>query len=86
MQLDEADIRPAITRLKRARGHLDKVIAMMEDGADCEDVLTQLAAVDKAISRGGYAIVATGLEHCQSPEGPGAEGKRKLEKLFLALA
>ena len=37
---------------------------MMEDGADCEAVLTQLAAVNKALSRAGYAIVATGLQHC----------------------
>ncbi|WP_328825314.1 metal-sensitive transcriptional regulator [Tomitella gaofuii] len=86
MQLDNDEITPVITRLKRAQGHLGKVIAMMESGADCEDVLTQLAAVNKAISRGGYALVATGLEHCQATGVPPAEGKEKLEKLFLSLA
>ncbi len=86
MQLENDEIKPVVARLKRAQGHLGKVIAMMEQGADCEDVLTQLAAVNKAISRGGYALVATGLEHCQATGVPPEEGRQKLEKLFLALA
>lgn len=86
MQLDDDAIKPIVTRMKRAHGHLGKVIAMMEDGAECEDVLTQLAAVNKALSRSGYALVATGLEYCQSENLPAEEGREKLEKLFLALA
>ena len=52
--------------MKRANGHLASVIRMMEEGSDCESVLTQLAAVNKALSRAGYAIVATGLQQCLS--------------------
>ena len=43
---------------------------MLEEGAECEDALTQLAAVDKAIARSGYSLVATGLQHCMRTEGP----------------
>ena len=87
MDLEPTEIKAIITRMKRANGHLASVIRMMEEGSSCEDVLTQLAAVNKAISRAGYAIVATGLQHCLE-EGDGIESVdvKKMEKLFLALA
>ena len=86
MRLDPDDVKTVITRLKRANGHLASVLRMLEEGAECEDALTQLAAVSKAISRGGYALVATGLEQCLAEGGADSVDARKLEKLFLALA
>ena len=60
---------------------------MMEEGADCEDVLTQLAAVTKALDRTGYAVVASGLNQCiRSGDDPDSVDVKKLEKLFLTLA
>ncbi|MET9273522.1 metal-sensitive transcriptional regulator [Kribbella sp. NPDC003557] len=85
MELETAEIKPVIARMKRAQGHLGSVIRMMEEGADCEAVLTQLAAVNKALSRAGYAIVATGLQRCLTDEDSDVD-VAKLEKLFLALA
>ena len=86
MQLEPDEIKAVTTRLKRAHGHLATVIRMLEDGSECEDVLTQLAAVNKAISRGGYALVATGLQHCLADGGPDSVDSKKMEKLFLSLA
>lgn len=86
MRLEPDDTKAIITRLKRANGHLASVIRMLEEGAECEDALTQLAAVSKAISRGGYALVATGLQQCLATGGPGSVDSQKLEKLFLSLA
>lgn len=86
MHLEPDHVTPITTRLKRANGHLASVIKMLEDGAACEDVLTQLAAVNRAISRGGYALVATGLHQCLTEEGPDGVDTKKLEKLFLSLA
>ncbi len=86
MQLDADDVKAVTTRLKRAHGHLASVIRMLEEGAECEDALTQLAAVNKAINRGGYALVATGLHQCLTEQGPDGVDTKKLEKLFLALA
>jgi len=85
MDLESTEIKPIVTRMKRAHGHLGSVIRMMEEGADCESVLTQLAAVNKALSRAGYAIVATGLQHCLTDEDSDVD-VAKMEKLFLALA
>src|SRR5690349_10384083 len=62
VQLEPDEIKSVITRLKRANGHLASVVRMLEEGSECEDALTQLAAVSKAISRGGYALVAAGLQ------------------------
>lgn len=87
MQLDADDMTAVINRAKRAHGHFGKVIRMMEEGADCEDVLTQMAAVIKAINRTGYAVVATGLQQCIT-EGGGVDSidAKRMEKLFLGLA
>jgi len=85
MELPPDEMRNVILRMKRAHGHLGSVIRMLEEGSDCESVLTQLAAVNKALSRSGYAIVATGLERCLTQE-DGDVDVAKMEKLFLALA
>jgi DNA-binding FrmR family transcriptional regulator len=86
MQLEPDQIKATITRLKRANGHLASVIRMPEEGSECEAALTQLAAVNKAISRAGYALVATGLQMCLEDGGPDNVDAKKLEKIFLSLA
>lgn len=89
MQLDNQSMKDPLTRLRRAQGQLAAVIAMIEDGDDCERVLTQLAAVSSALDRAGFKIIATGLRHCQALRDHGEEppmSEEQLEKLFLALA
>jgi DNA-binding FrmR family transcriptional regulator len=76
-----------VNRIKRAQGQLGGVLRMLEEGRDCEDVVTQLAAVSRALDRAGFAIVASGLRECLT-KGDGAEelDLKKMEKLFLSLA
>jgi DNA-binding FrmR family transcriptional regulator len=86
---DEDSIAAVLNRLRRAQGQLAGVISMIEQGRDCKDVVTQLAAVSRALDRAGFKIVATGLRECVG--GAGTEGAQpmteaELEKLFLALA
>jgi DNA-binding FrmR family transcriptional regulator len=87
MQLDPTQMTSAINRIKRAQGQLAGVLRMLEEGRECEDVVTQLAAVSKALDRAGFSIVATGLQQCLT-DGDGANGVdvAKMEKLFLSLA
>ncbi len=87
MELDPTEMTPVINRIKRAQGQLAGVLRLLEEGRDCEDVVTQLAAVSKALDRAGFAIVASGLHQCLSA-GDGVDGLdvKKLEKLFLSLA
>jgi DNA-binding FrmR family transcriptional regulator len=87
MELDPTEMTSAINRIKRARGQLDGVLRMLEEGRDCEDVVTQLAAVSRALDRAGFAIVATGLQHCLAAgDGVDSVDVKKMEKLFLSLA
>jgi DNA-binding FrmR family transcriptional regulator len=86
---DEDAVAAILNRLRRAQGQLAGVISMIEQGRDCKDVVTQLAAVSRALDRAGFKIVATGLRECVS--GADAKGnppmtEAQLEKLFLALA
>jgi DNA-binding FrmR family transcriptional regulator len=87
MELPPDEMGPVVNRLKRARGQLDGVIRMLEEGRECEDVVTQVAAVSRALDRAGFAIIATGLKQCVTQEGDAAElDTAKMEKLFLSLA
>jgi DNA-binding FrmR family transcriptional regulator len=87
MELDPGEMTPVVNRLKRARGQLDGVLRMIEEGRDCEDVVTQLAAVSRALDRAGFAIVATGLQQCLAAgDGMDSVDVKKMEKLFLSLA
>ncbi|MGV0791399.1 metal-sensitive transcriptional regulator [Mycolicibacterium sp. XJ1819] len=86
---DQQAIDGVLNRLRRAQGQLAGVIAMIEQGRDCKDVVTQLAAVSKALDRAGFKIVATGLRECMTGAQDGNETpltEAQLEKLFLALA
>lgn len=87
MELDPTEMTSVINRIKRARGQLDGVLRMLEEGRDCEDVVTQLAAVSRALDRAGFAIVASGLQRClTNGDGIDSVDVKKMEKLFLSLA
>ena len=86
MRIDEEVSGPVLNRLRRAHGQLAGVIGMIESGRDCQEVVTQLAAVSRALDRAGFKIVAGGLRQCLEA-GEGAEmTPEQLEKLFLSLA
>ena len=85
MQLDPDATKTAIARLRRAEGQIGGVIRMLEAGRDCKDVVTQLAAVSRALDKAGFSVVANGLKQCLT--NPDAElDVAAMEKLFLSLA
>lgn len=76
-------------RLRRIGGQVDGLERMLAEGRDCRDVLTQLAAVSKALDRAGFKLVAGGLAHCiehPDEDGAGGDAMAALERLFLSLA
>lgn len=87
--VDDEVISDAVKRLRRAEGQIRGVIGMLESGRDCAEVVTQLAAVSRALDRAGFKIIAGGLRHCLAAEasggGPDVDVQR-LERLFLSLA
>ncbi|MFR0354287.1 metal-sensitive transcriptional regulator [Streptomyces sediminimaris] len=93
MELAGAELKAVLNRLRRAQGQIAGVIRMIEEGRDCEEVVTQLAAASRALDRAGFAIIATGLQQCLTDvetgrkNGEGVDQMRaRLEKLFLSLA
>ena len=89
MKIDEDAAGQVLNRLRRAHGQLAGVIAMVESGRDCTDVVTQLAAVSRALDRAGFKILSTGMKQCITATANGeAEpmSAAQMEKLFLTLA
>lgn len=86
MDMDPTVTNDILLRLKRARGQLDGVITMIETGRSCTDVVTQLAAVSKALDRAGFKVVASGLQQCWERGDEAPMTQEQLEKLFLSLA
>lgn len=87
VELAPEDMGAVINRLKRAQGQIGGVLRMIEEGRDCKDVVSQLAAASRALDRAGFAIIATGLKQCLTESG-GEEtvDSKTMEKLFLSLA
>lgn len=74
-------------RLRRAEGQLGGVIRMLEDGRTCQDIVTQLAAVSKAIDRAAFSLISTGLRECITDgKHDASEVTEQLQKLFLTMA
>lgn len=85
--IDPADLEAVIKRLKRAQGQIGGIISMIESGRECQDIVTQVAAVSKALDRAGFAIISTGLRQCLTDPDESSEASvASLEKMFLSLA
>ena len=81
-----AEQKKILNRLRRAQGQLGAVITAVESGADCRDVVTQLAAVSSALDRAGFTIVSSAMRKCLTGDGDNQLTVEELEKLFLTLA
>ena len=86
MKLPPETTQAVTTRLKRAHGQIAGIIKMLEEGRECEDVLTQVAAVSKALDRAGFATISLGLRQCVSDPEHNPMVVAAMEKLFLSLA
>ncbi|MET4103313.1 DNA-binding FrmR family transcriptional regulator [Roseovarius sp. MBR-78] len=58
-----------IARLKRADGHLRAVIAMIEAGKPCLEIVQQMQAVEKAVVNAKRALIHDHMDHCLDVEG-----------------
>lgn len=90
MEINEDVVSDVVKRLRRVQGQVGGIVQMIESGRDCKDVVTQLAAVSRALDRAGFKIIASGLTECVRNADADAEGsqadREQLEKLFLSLA
>lgn len=84
---DQTQLVAITKRVKRAHGQMGAVVRMLEEGRSCEDVVTQMAAVAKAINTAAFTLISASLKECLvDPQGDTDEIVVRLQKLFLALA
>jgi DNA-binding FrmR family transcriptional regulator len=75
-----------IKRLRRADGHLQKVIGMIEEGRSCLDLAQQLHAVEGAIREAKKALIHDHLDHClEVAVGPASREARAPIEEFKAI-
>lgn len=68
---------PVVNRLKRANGHLQRIIAMIEDGRDCPEVAQQMHAVIRALENAKTVFIHDHVDHClEQAVGPASREQR----------
>lgn len=89
MELPEDVVVDLINRLRRVEGQVRGIQAMLAEGRECRDIVTQVSAATRALEQAGFKLVATGLTYClQHPEESAASGYDldEVQKMFLKLA
>lgn len=84
---DAVQVEAIAKRIKRAQGQLGAVARMLEEGRSCDEIVTQMSAVSKAVNTAAFILISASLKGCI------VEGKSnsdavtaQLQKLFLSLA
>ncbi|MHB2028376.1 MAG: metal-sensitive transcriptional regulator [Acidimicrobiales bacterium] len=84
---DQVQLAAITKRVKRAHGQLGAVVRMLDEGRSCEDIVTQMAAVSKAVNTAAFNLISASLKECLlDDESDRDEIVRRLQKLFLSLA
>lgn len=72
-----------VNRLKRAGGHLQTIIAMIESHRDCLDIAQQMQAVIRALEGAKSVLIHDHVEHClESAMGPATREQRATIEQF----
>jgi DNA-binding FrmR family transcriptional regulator len=84
---DQAQLEAIAKRVKRAHGQMGAIVRMLEEGRSCEDIVTQMAAVAKAVNTAAFTLISASLKECiVDPERDTDDIVLRLQKLFLSLA
>ena len=76
-------------RLRRLEGQIRGIQRMLDEGAQCQDVVTQISAAKSALDRVSYRLMSAGMRYCVTePDSADREGMTTddFEKLFLKLS
>ena len=69
-----------ITRLRRIEGQVRGLQRMLEQGRECEDVLTQIMAVRSSIDQVGLLLMDRHIETCLLGSADAEAGLRNLQR------
>jgi DNA-binding FrmR family transcriptional regulator len=62
--MEGEDRKKIVNRLKRIEGQIRGLERLVENGAPCLDILTQVSAVTAAVKKAGTEVIRVSLEHC----------------------
>lgn len=80
------DVRKDIqNRLRRIEGQVKGIEKMIENEANCKDILIQIAAIRSAINKVGGMVLENYAKGCILNEENGSVGKDKIDELMEAL-
>ena len=88
MTPDETVVAEARRRLRRVQGQVAGILAMIDEGRSCRDVIQQISAASRALDRAGVKLLVSQLQYClEDAEAAKAEGydPAEVERLFLML-
>lgn len=72
----------AATALKTARGQIDGILKMLEEGRYCIDVSNQIMAAQAGLKRANRLILTQHMHHCvRDAIQNGPQGGEKIEEL-----
>lgn len=71
-----------IHRLKISKGHLEKVIKMLEEDAYCIDVLHQMNAIASGLKETGNLILENHLKGCVSDAIKSGDSKKSIKEIM----
>lgn len=88
MELPEETTADLIRRLRRIEGQVRGIQTMLTEKRECSDVVTQIAAANRALEQVGFKLVASGLTYCVThPDEAEKSGYDldRVEKLFMKI-
>ena len=89
MELPDEVVKDLSLRLRRAEGQVHAVEAMLADGRECRDIVTQLSAATRALEQAGFRLISAGLTWCiEHPDEAADDGYplAEVERMFMKLA
>ncbi len=88
-ELDDQNVADLQRRLRKIEGQVRGLHQMLADSRDCREIVTQIAAANKALEQVGFLLVSAGLTWClEDPDRSAAAGYdvTDVQKMFLKLA
>ena len=70
-------------RLRRANGHLQAIVTMLEEERDCTDIAQQMHAVIRALEKAKAVLIHDHIDHClETTVGPVDRAQRATIEQF----
>ncbi len=76
------DVASVLNRLRRIEGQVRGLQRMIDEGKECEQVLTQLSAVKSALDRVGIYLISHRMKECLETDSRDDVNEAAMEQAF----